>query len=57
MILQHYVDPGWLENSFKSWEQRCQKAQSAEAVDVLKEVAALVSLHTHTLSDVFAIQN
>lgn len=37
MILQHYVDPGWLENSFKSWEQRCQKAQSAEAVDVLKE--------------------
>ncbi|KAF9620203.1 hypothetical protein IFM89_010938 [Coptis chinensis] len=37
MILQRCVDPGWLQNSFKSWEQRCQNAQSAESVELLKE--------------------
>ncbi|KAL5729184.1 [histone H3]-lysine(4) N-trimethyltransferase [Ranunculus cassubicifolius] len=37
MILQRYVDPNWIQNSFKSWEQRCQNAPSAEAVETLKE--------------------
>ncbi|KAF6166554.1 hypothetical protein GIB67_005416 [Kingdonia uniflora] len=37
MILQHYVNPDWLQHSFDSWTQRCESAQSAESVEMLKE--------------------
>ncbi|KAK9108768.1 hypothetical protein Sjap_016828 [Stephania japonica] len=37
MILQHYIDPGWLQCSIDSWTQRCTNAKSAEAVELAKE--------------------
>ncbi|GKU99115.1 hypothetical protein SLEP1_g12009 [Rubroshorea leprosula] len=37
MILQSYINSDWLKNSFHSWVQRCQKAQSAESIELLKE--------------------
>ncbi|XP_009140488.1 histone-lysine N-methyltransferase SUVR5 [Brassica rapa] len=37
MILQRYMDPNWLENSFPSWAQRCNDAMNAESVELLKE--------------------
>lgn len=47
MILPAYIDPNWLEHSFDSWAQRCQEAQSAESIEILKEVHIfLVSLAT-----------
>lgn len=41
MILQRYMDPNWLENSFPSWVQRCNDAMNAESVELLKEVTVL----------------
>ncbi|CAN7017778.1 unnamed protein product [Brassica oleracea var. botrytis] len=37
MILQRYMDPNWLENSFPSWVRRCNDAMNAESVELLKE--------------------
>lgn len=37
MILQHYINPDWLQTSHHSWIQRCQNAHSAESVELLKE--------------------
>ncbi|KAL5557205.1 hypothetical protein UlMin_039441 [Ulmus minor] len=37
MILQCYINSDWLQNSFNSWVQRCEKAYSAESVEMLKE--------------------
>ncbi|CAN8287794.1 unnamed protein product [Cochlearia groenlandica] len=37
MILQKYIDPIWLEQSFPSWVQRCRKAVNAESIEVLNE--------------------
>ncbi|XP_042493601.1 histone-lysine N-methyltransferase SUVR5-like isoform X2 [Macadamia integrifolia] len=37
MILQHFIDPGWLQRSFDLWAHRCRDAQSAESVETLKE--------------------
>ncbi|OVA18624.1 SET domain [Macleaya cordata] len=37
MILQQFIDPNWLQNSFDSWAERCHSAQSAESVETLKE--------------------
>lgn len=38
MILPTYVNTAWLENSFGSWKQSCQNANSAESVEVLTKV-------------------
>ena len=38
MILQCFVNPDWLQNSLHSWVQRCQNAQTAEVIEMLKEV-------------------
>ncbi|XP_022741759.1 histone-lysine N-methyltransferase SUVR5-like isoform X2 [Durio zibethinus] len=37
MILQHYINADWLQESFHSWVQQCQNAQSAESIELLKE--------------------
>ncbi|XP_043713692.1 histone-lysine N-methyltransferase SUVR5-like isoform X2 [Telopea speciosissima] len=37
MILQHFIDSGWLQHSFDLWAHRCRNAQSAESVETLKE--------------------
>ncbi|XP_062154230.1 histone-lysine N-methyltransferase SUVR5 isoform X2 [Alnus glutinosa] len=37
MILQRYINSDWLHHSFHSWTQRCQNAQSAESIEMLKE--------------------
>lgn len=37
MILQQYLKSEWLEHSFQSWVQRCQVAQSAESIELLRE--------------------
>ncbi|XP_042508772.1 histone-lysine N-methyltransferase SUVR5-like isoform X2 [Macadamia integrifolia] len=37
MILQHFIDPSWLQHSFDSWADRCRDAHSAESVETLKE--------------------
>lgn len=37
MILKHYINSDWLQNSFSYWAQRCQNAHSAESVEMLKE--------------------
>ncbi|KAI3957504.1 hypothetical protein MKX01_001863 [Papaver californicum] len=37
MVLQQFVDPYWLQNSFDLWVERCHNAQSAESVETLKE--------------------
>ncbi|GLU13667.1 hypothetical protein SLE2022_302870 [Rubroshorea leprosula] len=37
MILQSYINSDWLKNSFHSWVQHCQNAQSAESIELLKE--------------------
>ncbi|XP_058081322.1 histone-lysine N-methyltransferase SUVR5 isoform X2 [Magnolia sinica] len=35
IMLPAYINPDWLEDSFGSWSQRCQKAQSAELIETL----------------------
>lgn len=40
MILQCFVNPDWLQNSLHSWVQRCQNAQTAEVIEMLKEELA-----------------
>ncbi|PIA55585.1 hypothetical protein AQUCO_00700118v1 [Aquilegia coerulea] len=37
MISERYIDPNWLQSFSQSWAKRCQNAQSAEAVETLKE--------------------
>ncbi|ESQ46310.1 hypothetical protein EUTSA_v10000012mg [Eutrema salsugineum] len=37
MILQRYMDPNWLENSFPSWVQKCNDAVNAESIETLNE--------------------
>ncbi|WCJ30996.1 Histone-lysine N-methyltransferase SUVR5 [Euphorbia peplus] len=37
MISPRYINSDWLVNSFHSWAQRCQDAQSAESIELLKE--------------------
>ncbi|EEF40077.1 histone-lysine N-methyltransferase SUVR5 [Ricinus communis] len=37
MIFQRYIKSDWLAHSFQSWMQRCQVAQSAESVELLRE--------------------
>ncbi|XP_062102311.1 histone-lysine N-methyltransferase SUVR5 isoform X2 [Humulus lupulus] len=37
MILKCYINSDWLQNSFNTWEQRCQNAHSAESIEMLKE--------------------
>ncbi|XP_010531200.1 PREDICTED: histone-lysine N-methyltransferase SUVR5 isoform X2 [Tarenaya hassleriana] len=37
MILQRYMNPVWLENSFPSWVRKCNDAANAESVELLKE--------------------
>lgn len=36
-ILQHYINVDWLQHSYHSWVERCQNANSAESVELLKE--------------------
>ncbi|KAK7263045.1 hypothetical protein RJT34_30629 [Clitoria ternatea] len=36
-IAKHYINPDWIQHSFYSWAERCQKADSAESVELLKE--------------------
>lgn len=40
MILQRYMDPIWLENSFPLWVQKCNNAVNAESIELLNEVMA-----------------
>ncbi|XP_057491802.1 histone-lysine N-methyltransferase SUVR5-like [Actinidia eriantha] len=37
MILQCCLNSNWLHNSFHSWVQQCQNANSAESVELLRE--------------------
>ncbi|GMH25242.1 hypothetical protein Nepgr_027085 [Nepenthes gracilis] len=37
MLLQRYINAGWLQDSFNSWVKRCQNALSAESIELLKE--------------------
>ncbi|XP_010429320.1 PREDICTED: histone-lysine N-methyltransferase SUVR5-like [Camelina sativa] len=37
MILQQYMDPVWLENSFTLWVQKCNNAVNAESIELLNE--------------------
>ncbi|XP_076921428.1 histone-lysine N-methyltransferase SUVR5-like [Bidens hawaiensis] len=37
MILQHFINSNWLENSHETWARRCQTAHSAEFIEMLKE--------------------
>ncbi|KAG2719951.1 hypothetical protein I3760_02G014500 [Carya illinoinensis] len=37
MILQHYMKSNWLRDSFHSWTQSCENANSAESIEMLKE--------------------
>ncbi|EOA26462.1 hypothetical protein CARUB_v10022510mg [Capsella rubella] len=37
MILQRYMDPIWLENSFSLWVQKCNNAVNAESIELLNE--------------------
>lgn len=59
MILQQYIKSDWLEHSFQSWEQRCQVVQSAESVELLREVGIKVlllkKLNDHSLCRVVII--
>ncbi|XP_027361259.1 histone-lysine N-methyltransferase SUVR5-like isoform X2 [Abrus precatorius] len=36
-ILQPYINADWLQHSYHSWDERCQSANSAELVELLKE--------------------
>ncbi|KAK7263044.1 hypothetical protein RJT34_30628 [Clitoria ternatea] len=36
-IVKHYMNPDWIQHSFYSWAERCQNADSAELVELLKE--------------------
>ena len=44
MILPAYIDPNWFKHSFDYWAQHCQEAQSAEAIETLKEVCIFLAL-------------
>lgn len=35
MILEVYINPSWMKNSFDLWKQQCENAQNAEATDTL----------------------
>lgn len=48
MILQSYISSEWLQQAFTSWAQRCQKADSAETIEMLTEV--IFMLHLSSLS-------
>lgn len=37
MMLQTYLKPDWLQQYFHSWTLRCQNADSAESVEILRE--------------------
>ncbi|CAH2061333.1 unnamed protein product [Thlaspi arvense] len=37
MILQRYMNPNWLENSFSLWVQKCNDAVNAESIELLNE--------------------
>lgn len=38
MIVPCFINSDWLQNSLHSWVQRCQSAQTAEIIEMLKEV-------------------
>ncbi|XP_022132629.1 histone-lysine N-methyltransferase SUVR5 isoform X2 [Momordica charantia] len=40
MIVQCFMNSDWLQNSLNSWVQRCQNAQTAEIIEMLKEELA-----------------
>lgn len=44
MILMNYISPDWVQHSFRSWVERCHSADSAESVEILKEVYAVARL-------------
>eukprot|EP01018_Ginkgo_biloba_P028126 Gb_09467 [translate_table: standard] len=35
MILEIYVSPTWMKNSFDLWKQQCENAQTAESTEIL----------------------
>lgn len=37
-ILAHYISADWLQHTSHSWIERCQSTNSAESVELLKEV-------------------
>lgn len=37
MILEVYINPTWMKNSFDLWKQQCENAQNAENIDTLKK--------------------
>ncbi|XP_027151736.1 histone-lysine N-methyltransferase SUVR5 isoform X1 [Coffea eugenioides] len=56
MILQCCINADWLQHSLPSWIQRCQNANSAECVEILKEelVESIVWDEVHSLSNATA---
>jgi len=55
MILQRYMDPIWLENSFPLWVQKCNNAVNAESIELLNEVMA--SPEADSVIDVYCFLN
>ncbi|KAL3526706.1 hypothetical protein ACH5RR_011362 [Cinchona calisaya] len=53
MILQRCLNSHWLQHSLPSWIQRCQNANSAEYVEILKEelVDSIIWDEVHSLSN------
>lgn len=47
MILMNYISPDWVKNSFQSWVEQCHSADSAESVEILKEVSIPLLLLFH----------
>ncbi|CAK9185457.1 unnamed protein product [Ilex paraguariensis] len=56
MILLCYLSTRWLQHSLQSWVQRCQNANSAEFIEMLKEelVDSILWNEVNSLSDVAA---
>ncbi|KAL3525757.1 hypothetical protein ACH5RR_014129 [Cinchona calisaya] len=53
MILQRCINSHWLQHSMLSWIQRCENANSAECVEILKEelVDSILWDEVHSLSN------
>ena len=49
MISNRHMNSEWLQSSLNSWLQRCQNADSAESIEMLKEVCVTTSLNIDVL--------
>ncbi|KAG5154212.1 hypothetical protein JHK82_012181 [Glycine max] len=48
-ILQHHINADWLQHSYPSWAERCQSANSAESVELVKEAWELLKGRPHNV--------